>query len=124
MSVLRVLLVEDSQLLAERLREALGQMPGVEVTGTADREDQAVTMARASPVDAMVLDLQLKQGTGFGVLRALAKPRPAVIVLTNYALPTYEARARELGAEYFLDKSRDLERLGEIVAELKVQLQR
>jgi len=120
--MLRVLLVEDSKLLAERLREALDQMPGVEVVGTADTEKSAVAMTRTNAVDAMILDLQLREGTGFGVLRALGKARPAVIVLTNFSVPTYAERAKELGADQFLDKGKDFERLPAVLASIKSHL--
>ena len=120
--MLRVLLVEDSKLLAERLREALDQLPDVEVVGTADTEVGAVAMARAHSVDAMILDLQLREGTGFGVLRTLGKARPAVIVLTNFSLPTYAERAKQLGVEQFLDKGKDFERLPAVLASIKTHL--
>jgi DNA-binding NarL/FixJ family response regulator len=120
--MLRVLLVEDSKLLAERVREVLEQIPGVEVVGTADTEHSAVAMTRMHDVDAIILDLQLKEGTGFGVLRALGKSRPAVIVLTNFSLPTFAERAKELGVEQFLDKGMDFDRLPAVLAAIKNDL--
>jgi len=115
---LRILLVEDSELLAERLREVLGQIAGVEVVGTVVDEGTAVAMARDSDIHVLILDLQLKQGTGFGVMRSLGADRPAVIVFTNYALPEYRRRAEQLGVEYFLNKSLDFERLPEVIRTL------
>ncbi len=115
---LRILLVEDSELLAERLREVLGQIAGVEVVGTVVDEGTAVAMARERDVHVLILDLQLKQGTGFGVMRSLGADRPAVIVFTNYALPEYRRRAEQLGVEYFLNKSLDFERLPEVIRTL------
>jgi DNA-binding NarL/FixJ family response regulator len=115
---LRVLLVEDSELLAERLREVLGQIAGVEVVGTVMDEGTAVAMARDRDIHVLILDLQLKQGTGFGVMRSLGPDRPAVIVFTNYALPEYRRRAEQLGVEYFLNKSLDFERLPEVIRTL------
>jgi two-component system OmpR family response regulator len=115
----RVLLVEDSKRLAERLREALEQLEEVNVVATVDDEKSAVDIARRESIDVMVLDLQLREGTGFGVLKALGDVRPAVIVLTNYALPEYQRRATELGVEYFLNKSRDYEKLPDIILSLK-----
>jgi len=120
--MLRVLLVEDSKLLAERVREALEQIPDVSVVGTADTEAAAVSMARTGQVDAMILDLQLREGTGFGVLRTLGKQRPAVVVLTNFSLPTFAERARDLGVEQFLDKGKDFERLPAVIATFKDNL--
>jgi DNA-binding NarL/FixJ family response regulator len=115
---LRVLLVEDSELLAERLREVLGQIAGVEVVGTVMDESTAVAMARERDIHVLILDLQLKQGTGFGVMRSLGADRPAIIVFTNYALPEYRRRAEQLGVEYFLNKSLDFERLPEVIRTL------
>jgi len=115
---LRVLLVEDSELLAERLREVLGQMSGVEVVGTVVDEGEAVAMARDGNIHVLILDLQLKQGTGFGVMRSLGANRPAIIVFTNYALPEYRRRAEQFGVEYFLNKSLDFERLPEVIRTL------
>ena len=116
---LRVLLVEDSKLLAERVREVLEQIPGVQVVGTADTESAAVAMTRAHDVHAIILDLQLKEGSGFGVLRALGRARPAVIVLTNFSLPTFAERAKELGVEQFLDKGMDFDRLPAVLASIQ-----
>jgi DNA-binding NarL/FixJ family response regulator len=117
-AALRILLVEDSELLAERLRELLGQIAGVEVVGTVRDERAAVAMTREGHIHVLILDLQLKNGTGFGVLRSLGEERPAVIVFTNYALPEYRRRAEQLGVEYFLNKSLDFERLPEVIRSL------
>ena len=111
-------MVEDSELLAERLREVLGQIAGVEVVGTVRDERAAVALNEEGGIHVLILDLQLKNGTGFGVLRSLGEDRPAVIVFTNYALPEYRRRAEQLGVEYFLNKSLDFERLPEVIRSL------
>ena len=117
--MLRVLLVEDSQVLADRLRESLDQLEGVEVVGAVDEESAAVEFAAGQGVDVIILDLQLRQGTGFGVVRRLGTRRPTVIVFTNYSLPEYQRRAQDLGIEYFLNKSRDYERLPNLIQDLE-----
>jgi DNA-binding NarL/FixJ family response regulator len=117
---LRVLLVEDSKVLTERLAEAIRQIPQVELIGTADTEAAAVASAKGDSVDVIILDLHLKQGTGFGVMRALAMAqlKPRIIVLTNYDLPEYKNAALALGATHFLDKARDYGRLPEVLHEI------
>jgi DNA-binding NarL/FixJ family response regulator len=114
-SQLRVLLVEDSRRLAERIRELIELNEDATVVKTVYDEASAIEAARKERIDLIVLDLQLQSGTGFGVLEQLGSDRPPVVVLTNYALPQYEKRAHDLGVEYFLDKSRDFERLSEII---------
>lgn len=117
---LRVLLVEDSKVLTERLTEALRQIADIELVGTADSEAGALAAFKSRPVDVIILDLHLKQGTGFGVMRALAsaQKKPRIIVLTNYDLPEYKNAAIALGASHFLDKARDYGRLPEVLHEI------
>ncbi|MFO7325825.1 MAG: response regulator [Pseudomonadota bacterium] len=116
---LRVLLVEDSPRIAERVRELLVQEEGVRVLETVADERSALRALTEQAVDVLILDLQLKVGTGFGVLEALGSHRPMIIVMTNYALPQYRERARQLGVEHFLNKAMDFERLSDIMAEMR-----
>jgi len=119
---LGVLLVEDSARIAERLCELLLQGGGVQVLATVVDEISAIRALRELPVDLLILDLQLKTGTGFGVLESMGATRPLTIVMTNYALPQYQERARQLGVEYFLNKEKDFERLPQIVADIRASL--
>jgi DNA-binding NarL/FixJ family response regulator len=117
---LQILLVEDSAVLAERLSELLNFIPDVHLVDTVDTESAAVAIARSQPIDVMILDLHLRQGSGFGVLRALAdQPRRTIaIVLTNYALPQYRRAAQALGVRHFLDKAREFERIPDVLREI------
>lgn len=118
---LSVLLVEDSRVLAERLRETLLSVPGVQLAGTVDSEADAVAALQRHPVDVVLLDLHLRQGTGFGVLRAIPSDQAkkvVVIVLTNYDLAEYRRAAAALGAKHFLDKLRDFDRLPTLLQQI------
>lgn len=117
----RVVLVEDSPLLRERLAETLAVPGRVEIVAHADGETAALERLRATEWDAVVLDLQLRQGTGIGVLRSLRASRPAgvvVIVLTNYAIPRLREHSLALGADYFFEKARDFNRVREVLEAL------
>src|SRR5689334_15264523 len=94
---LRVFLVEDSAVLRDRLAESLGSLSGVQIVGTSDTEESAVTALRNMHCDVVVLDLQLKQGNGFNVLKAIRHSesvdhKKVVVVLTNYAFSLYRHR--------------------------------
>jgi two-component system OmpR family response regulator len=117
---LRVLLVEDSQVLIERLTEAIHDMADLHLICTVDTEAAAVAVVMREPVDVIILDLHLRQGTGFGVMRALTATqlKPLIVVLTNYDLPEYQSAAFTLGATHFLDKARDYGRLPEVLHEI------
>jgi two-component system OmpR family response regulator len=117
---LKVLLVEDSAVLQERLRELLDHVPGIDLIAIVDSERAAVTILRSIRIDVLLLDLHLKQGTGFGILRATADlPRRAVtVVLTNFALPQYQREAHALGVRYFLDKANEFDRIPDVLREV------
>jgi DNA-binding NarL/FixJ family response regulator len=121
MDILRILIVEDSPIVAERLRESLRELRAIRIIDTIDRETKAIEAIELGGIDVVVLDLRLNRGTGFGVLRALSKleERPIVIIFTNYDLPEYRRQALALGADYFLDKARDFERLPQLIDTLR-----
>jgi two-component system, OmpR family, response regulator len=112
---LRVLLVEDSALLAARLGELIRRLPEVDLIDTVQTEADAVERITAALPDVLILDLHLRAGSGFGVLRSLARGprtrRPKIVILTNFGLPEYRREAETFGVEAFLDKSRDYFRL-------------
>jgi DNA-binding NarL/FixJ family response regulator len=119
-SSLRVLLVEDSIVLAERLAETIIEISQIELVAQVCTEAAALSVVERESIDAIILDLHLKQGTGFRVMRGLAKIslKPYIIVFTNYDLPEYKSAATALGANYFLDKSRDYGCLPDILHEI------
>ena len=113
----RVLLVEDSEVLAARIAELIRRLPGVELVDTVSTESAALQRVAADTPDVLILDLHLRLGTGFGVLRSLGRGsgRPRVIVLTGFDLPEYRRQAESLGVDAFLNKSRDYHRLPELL---------
>ena len=112
---LRVLVVEDLPRVQALLRELINESSRLEVTAIAETEAQAVEQYMSLRPDAVVIDLNLRQGTGLGVIMAVRRDaqgaRPLLIVLTNHALPVLEAACLNAGADYFLDKSRDFHKV-------------
>ena len=117
---LRVLLVEDSHVLAERLTETLRALQDISLVAVTNTESATLALLEHQSVDVMILGLHLKQGTGFGVMRKLrsAQHPLTIIVLTNYDLPEYKSAALDLGATHFLDKPHDYEQLPELLREI------
>ena len=117
---LQVLLVEDSPVICGLITEIINDVPGVRVAESVESEREAIEAVGRLGVDVVILDLQLRKGTGFGVLRAMQgmPKKPIVVVLTNFALKSYRETALGLGARDFLDKSRDYDRLPAILTEI------
>jgi two-component system, OmpR family, response regulator len=117
---LKVLIVEDSSVLAQSMSDFITEIPEIDVIGVADSEAVALAAIGRRRVDVVLLDLHLRQGTGFGILRALAamEIKPCVVVLTNHNSDQYARDAAALGAHYFLDKANDFEQLPRILREI------
>lgn len=116
---IEVFLVEDSALVVRLLEEFLASIEGVRTVGSAARADDAIRDILDLRPDAVLCDISLAQGTGFDVLRALRERAPGVEVymLTNFATEPYRRLAARLGARDFFDKSTELVRLRDAVAE-------
>jgi len=112
---LRVLLVEDLVRVQNLLRELIDEPGRFEVAGLVETEADAILQYTELQPDAVVIDLNLRSGTGLGVIMALRRldqpVRPLLIVLTNHALPVLETACLNAGADYFLDKSRDFNKV-------------
>jgi len=114
---LTVFLVEDSLAIRERLAETIRGIAGTILVGEAGTVGKAIDGIRATHAGAVILDLQLEDGSGLDVLRAVHPASPAlhVAVLTNYATDQHRRACMDAGAEFFLDKSSDFPRIREIV---------
>jgi DNA-binding NarL/FixJ family response regulator len=117
---MRVLIADDSTLFVERVTSLLAQMPGVEVVGQAGNAAEAACALRRLNPDVMILDIEMPGGSGIGVLEGIARDRltTTVIVLTNHGTPQYRRRCLQSGAQFFLDKSADFDKLAEVLQTL------
>jgi DNA-binding NarL/FixJ family response regulator len=112
---LRVFLVEDLPVVRNRVIESLQEIEGLEVAGYAEGEDSAVSWLGSHACDVLILDLQLRQGNGLGVLKSLAtldpSPRVLKIVYSNHVSANIRKLASQFGATYFFDKTLDTPKL-------------
>jgi CheY-like chemotaxis protein len=119
---LAVFIADDSAPVADMLREFLADPGKVEVVGVADSQAQTIEAIRKLKPDVVVLDLQLKVGSGADVIRAVrALPELAhvnIIVTSNHTSPQLKAGCLELGASAYFDKVKELPALGAEVARL------
>jgi CheY-like chemotaxis protein len=119
---LKVMIADDSAPVAEMLRELLTEPGRIEVVGVAETQAAAVEAIRRLAPDAVVLDLQLRSGSGTEVIRAVrADPALAatrLIVTSNHTSPQLREGCLELGADAYLDKVKELPQLAEMVRRL------
>jgi len=117
----KVLLVDDSRIVRERLAALISELPSVELIGEAVSVADGIRKIRRLRPHIVVLDISMPDGTGIQVLEAIRKDRgrlPHIIMLTNFAHEAYRERCLELGAEFFFDKSAEFEEAVETIKAL------
>ena len=96
----------------------LAEARDIQVVAEAWNGPEAVRLVRLHVPDAVVLDLNLPGMSGLEVLTLLkAEPSPPiVIILTNHVQERYRVACLRGGADFFLDKSGDFDRVVAAVA--------
>lgn len=106
-----LLLVDDDELLRERMGRALAAR-GLDVRVATDGQD-ALRLAREAPPDLAVLDLKMPGPTGLETLAALKKIVPDVraVILTGYGSIANAVEALHQGAENYVTKPADADQV-------------
>jgi DNA-binding NarL/FixJ family response regulator len=103
---LRVVLVDDHELIRQGLRRAFERSPGCEIVGEADTVRGAIEAVRSARPDVVVVDVRLPDGSGLDAARQLRADHPqlGIVVLTMYAGDSQLFAALDAGASAFVPK--------------------
>ena len=117
---MKVFLVEDSAPVRERLIEMIEADGQHAVVGHAATYNKAVAGITATQPDVGIFDIKLECGNGIDALAEVKRRIPDLIgiVMSNFATPQHLKASTEAGAQYFLDKSADFERITDLLASL------
>lgn len=104
--LIRVLLVDDHELIRSGLGMVMDLEDDMEVVGTAGSVTEAIAAYEALSPDVVVADLQLQDGTGLDIVRTIRKTSntTGVIVLTMHAGDDQIFAAMQAGASGFVGK--------------------
>ena len=115
---MKLFIVDDSEIMRDRLITMFSEIKDIEVVGYAEETLEAIKLIRDISPDIVILDIRIPGGSGIDVLENIKGKKnnsPIVIVLTNYAYPQYKERCIKLGAEYFFDKSTEFNDVYEVI---------
>lgn len=117
--VLTIYIVEDSSPVRERLIESMHDIPNTRVVGEAAEIPEAMEGVRMSQPRVLILDIQLRGGSGFRLLKQLQAAgidRPElVIVITNNPSDEYRMASRACGADHFFDKASEFDKVRDVL---------
>jgi two-component system, NarL family, response regulator DevR len=113
MNPIRVLIVDDHEVVRVGLRTLLSRSPSVEVVGEAPNAASAIQETNRLRPDLVLLDVRLGDGSGFDVCREIRKLNQniRVLVLTSFADDNIVVEAISAGADGYLLKEINREAL-------------
>lgn len=120
-SILKVVTVDDSPIIADRLQTILTQIEHVAYAGNATSVATALTLIERVEPQVAILDINLESDlhkpNGIDLLIVLRKKyrNMKIIMLTNLTDLQYRTTCLFEGADYFLDKSNEFDKITEIV---------
>jgi PAS domain S-box-containing protein len=117
---INVLVIDDSELIGEKITKILREIELISRVMQARSVKEGLELANELLPDLIFLDIKLPDGSGLDVLTRLRKDHPEskIVMFSNLDNDQYKKKAFELGASYFLDKSRDFAKIPDVVREV------
>jgi len=117
MTKIRIVVVDDHEVVRHGLRLSLELEPDMAVVGEARKGEDAVHVASDTHPDVMLLDVRLGEPDGPEVCRRVLEvaPRTAVVMLTNYLQEGLVFRSLVAGAKGYVIKDVELDELKKMV---------
>lgn len=118
--MLKIIVIEDSLILRERLRAMISVMPNTLLVAETGSEDEARNYLEEYRPDVAIIDLRLRRGSGLSMIEHINAVHAdmTMIVLTNLVQLEYRTKCMELGAHYFFDKSKGTAAFTTLLVEL------
>ena len=117
---MKVLIVDDSALIRVRLAELLTELEGIEIVAQSDNAYDAAKLIRQLEPDVAILDLRMPKRSGMDLIEDVKSgPQPPkIIMLTNFPTPENREKCLNSGADYFFDKSSEIEGVMAVLKDL------
>lgn len=115
--MMKLLVVDDSELIRSRLVDWLQGIPGLEAIDTAGTLAQMLHCVEHGHPALVILDLHLSDGNTLQILPALRQmaPQMQIAMLTNDASEFNRGKCLNAGASWFFDKSTEFEKVLDLV---------
>lgn len=120
---MKILVIDESPILRERLIEMLSDIKGIEVFGHHTEEESVLQSLKKLKPDALIFDGQISGGRGLAMLRRIkqGKHQPKIFIFSSEVNSAYSERYLKAGADYVFDKTKELKEIINKFSELVQQ---
>lgn len=103
---LRIVVIENSEVIRDGLRVAFAETDGCKVVGMAAGGDEGLSLVLSEAPDVVLMNVTAPHKRGMGLLRTIRKldHRPLVVVFATDDAPELKAACREAGATFYVLK--------------------
>lgn len=116
-SPIRVVIVDDSELVRDQVKAVLGELPNASVVGEAKSPHEAVEIVKEHQPEMVILNLFMRGWLGVDILshiKGLGLPNH-VYVLANYSSASHRGACLNAGLDLFFDRALECGKLKEIM---------
>ncbi|MCF8356445.1 MAG: response regulator [Melioribacteraceae bacterium] len=118
---MKILIADDSTMLRDRVKELILSLDFVDKIYEVDNSLEARKILNKNIVEVAIIDVRMPGGSGIELIQYLKEKKtpPKIIIFTNYPYQQYKEKALEKGADYFLSKSDEFDKLAAILKEIE-----
>jgi len=117
---MKILIADDSLIVRNSLKRLLLSLNSlIEVYESINVKQTLDIFHELNPA-LIILDIMMPDGNGMDVLKVIKQRNPdqKVLIFTNFPNALNRKKCQELGADYFLDKTSEFEKIPDIVKEI------
>ena len=105
-------------MVSRRIKEMLSELPEISIIDSATDSLEAMTVFETRIPDVVLLDINLPGKSGIEILKEIKLNylNTSVVMLTNCSEPCMRKLCKELGADFFFDKSSEFEKVPETMS--------
>ena len=115
--MIRILIVDDQNIVRQSIKAILEVKPELEVVGTASDGKSAIEQAAALRPDVLLMDIEMPKMSGITAIDKICQqfPKIKVLVLSGYENQEYIIQALQAGADGYLLKNTLVENLEQAI---------
>lgn len=110
---IKALIVDDSEIVVERLNGIISELPGISPVLISNNFQQAIELINLELPQVVLFDIHLNGQSGIELLSYIKSNYPAIktLVVTNRVSDYYKELCEQKGADAFVDKSTEFEKI-------------